>query len=72
MVVSFINSSLVAACDTEAPAPQKEVGMTLSLSSTALREGAKIPVEYTCEGQDVSPFIAWSEAPQKTQACADS
>lgn len=44
--------------------------MTLSLSSTVFREGERIPVKYTCEGQDISPPLAWGEPPEKTQAFA--
>lgn len=44
--------------------------MTLSLSSTAFKDGDKIPVRYTCEGQDISPPLAWGEPPEKTQAFA--
>ena len=44
--------------------------MTLSLSSTAFKEGSKIPVKYTCDGQDISPPLVWGEPSQKTQAFA--
>jgi len=42
----------------------------LSLSSTAFQDGEKIPAKYACDGQDVSPPLAWSEPPQGTQAFA--
>jgi hypothetical protein len=39
----------------------KEVSsMTLSLTSPVFAEGGEIPMRYTCEGQDVSPPLAWS------------
>ena len=44
--------------------------MTVSVSSTAFKEVDKIPVKYTCDGQDISPPLVWSEPPQKTQSCA--
>jgi len=44
--------------------------MVLSLSSTAFKGGEIIPVKYTCEGQDVSPPLMWSELPQGTQSLA--
>ena len=44
--------------------------MTLSLSSTGFKEGDKIPVKYTCDGEDISLPITWGEPPQKTQAFA--
>ena len=44
--------------------------MALSLSSIAFQGGERIPVKYTCEGQDVSPPLIWSEPPQGTQSLA--
>ena len=38
--------------------------MTLKLVSSAFTEGGAIPKKYTCEGQDVSPPLAWSGVPQ--------
>ena len=32
--------------------------MTFALTSTAFAEGAPIPVQYTCDGADVSPPLA--------------
>ena len=70
LAVLTLFSSTVVACARQAPAPQKEVEMTLPLSSTAFKQGDKIPVKYTCDGQDISPPLAWGEPPQKTQAFA--
>lgn len=36
---------------------------TLSLESSAFRNGAAIPRRYTCDGANVSPALAWSGAP---------
>jgi Raf kinase inhibitor-like YbhB/YbcL family protein len=44
--------------------------MTLSLTSPAFAEGGEIPTRYTCEGQDVSPPLAWSEPPSGTRSLA--
>lgn len=52
-------SSTMVACAGEAP--EKEVEMTISVSSTAFQEGDKIPVKYTCDGQDISPPLVWGE-----------
>ena len=54
----------------EEPATQKEVEVRLSLSSTAFKEEDKIPVKYTCDGQNISPPLVWSEPPQATKAFA--
>jgi Raf kinase inhibitor-like YbhB/YbcL family protein len=67
LAILIVISSMVA-CAREAPVAQKEVEMTLSLSSTAFKEGDKIPAKYTCDGQDISPLLTWGEPPQLTQA----
>jgi Raf kinase inhibitor-like YbhB/YbcL family protein len=41
-----------------------EESMTLRLSSPAFTDGGRIPVKYTCEGEDVSPPLAWEGAPE--------
>ena len=44
--------------------------MTLSLSSSAFPDGGSIPAQYTCEGNDVSPPLAWSGVPPGTKSLA--
>lgn len=44
--------------------------MVLEVSSPAFQDGDRIPAKYTCEGQDVSPLLAWSEPPVGTQSLA--
>jgi Raf kinase inhibitor-like YbhB/YbcL family protein len=39
-----------------------------TLTSSALAEGGSIPRRFTCDGEDVSPDITWSGAPEATQA----
>lgn len=50
--------------------PLKEGEMALTVSSSAFKEGDRIPAKYTCQGQDVSPPLAWSEPPAGTQSVA--
>ncbi len=40
------------------------------LSSNAFAEGERIPVQYTCEGEDISPELTWTNPPEGTQAYA--
>ena len=56
--------STVVACGPKAPLPAKEGEMALSISSTAFKEGDKIPVNYTCDGQDIQS--EWLEADRLT------
>jgi Raf kinase inhibitor-like YbhB/YbcL family protein len=44
--------------------------MALTLSSSAFNPGDKIPSKYTCEGDDVSPPLSFSGAPQGTKSYA--
>jgi Raf kinase inhibitor-like YbhB/YbcL family protein len=66
MALSFT----VVACTGEAPALRNEVEMTWSLSSAAFQEGDRIPAKYTCDGQNISPPLAWSEPVPETRALA--
>jgi Raf kinase inhibitor-like YbhB/YbcL family protein len=44
--------------------------MTLQITSTAFAADAAIPARYTCEGDDVSPPLAWTGAPAGTRSLA--
>ena len=41
-----------------------------SLASAAFEPSSAIPVEYTCDGSDVSPPLEWSSPPDGTRAFA--
>jgi Raf kinase inhibitor-like YbhB/YbcL family protein len=42
--------------------------MALMLVSPAIPPGGDIPAQYTCDGADISPPLAWSGVPQGTQS----
>jgi Raf kinase inhibitor-like YbhB/YbcL family protein len=42
----------------------------MKLSSPAFTDGGVIPPRFTCDGQDVSPPLAWTEVPDGTAAFA--
>ena len=44
--------------------------MTIQLTSSVFAEGEFIPAKYTCDGEDVSPPLEWSGAPDGTAAFA--
>jgi Raf kinase inhibitor-like YbhB/YbcL family protein len=44
--------------------------MTLKLTSLAFRHGGEIPAKYTCDGNDVSPPLAWSAVPANAKSLA--
>ncbi len=44
--------------------------MPLTLTSSAFADGGEMPKRYTCEGENVSPPLAWSGAPEGTRSFA--
>lgn len=42
----------------------------MQLTSTAFDQGGSIPSQYTGEGEDISPPLNWSDAPEGAQAFA--
>ncbi|MBT5202024.1 MAG: YbhB/YbcL family Raf kinase inhibitor-like protein [Gammaproteobacteria bacterium] len=42
----------------------------MQLTSTAFDQGGSIPSQYTGEGEDISPPLNWSDAPEDAQAFA--
>jgi hypothetical protein len=42
--------------------------MDFRLKIRAFEYGSKIPSKYTCEGEDVSPPIAWEDPPEGTES----
>lgn len=44
--------------------------MTLHLETSSFEPGGDIPVEFTCEGADLSPALRWSNAPEGTRSFA--
>lgn len=53
--------------DEEPLAPER---IEMKITSQAFRDGGTIPVKYTCYGEDISPELRWSGAPERTQSFA--
>lgn len=51
-------------------AQPEEKPMAMTLTSTAFNHGGAIPVRHTCDGEDVSPPLAWSGVPAGTKSLA--
>ncbi len=59
--------------DTPNPAATEVTTMSpapFSLVSTAFSDGGAIPSRFTCDGDDASPDLTWSGAPEGTQSLA--
>jgi Raf kinase inhibitor-like YbhB/YbcL family protein len=44
--------------------------MDIKITSTAFEEGGMIPRKYTCDGEDVSPPLAWTGVPEGAKTIA--
>ena len=44
--------------------------MTLSIASSAFKNGSPIPAVYTCKGDDTSPALSWNDPPSNTKSFA--
>jgi Raf kinase inhibitor-like YbhB/YbcL family protein len=43
---------------------------TLTLKSPSFQKGQTIPVQYTCDGKNISPKVSWSHVPDGTKTIA--
>jgi Raf kinase inhibitor-like YbhB/YbcL family protein len=60
--------SLLASC--QAPAVDTSNAIKFKLSSSAFEDSGLIPQKFTCQGENTSPELNWSEAPANTQSFA--
>ena len=70
LIIGLVFALLSAACQ---PSPAIDPGgnaLIFKLDSPAFTEGTTIPVDYSCDGQDKSPELRWSEAPANTRSFA--
>jgi Raf kinase inhibitor-like YbhB/YbcL family protein len=60
---------VVVAC-LRANVTKEEATVKLELTSPAFKEGEAIPTKHTCDGDDVSPPLKWSDAPSGAKSLA--
>lgn len=61
-----LGSLLLLALACQAPSPTPPPAQ-MRLTSPAFSHGETIPTRYTCDGEDVSPPLAWAEVPPGTR-----
>jgi len=71
----FVLVIILSSCSsTDAETPTQisvtEAAMSMEFKSDAFASGQSIPAKYTCTGKNISPSLAWSNAPAGTQSLA--
>lgn len=71
VVAALVAGCLVVACTApgseEARPDLDEVPESIAVTSAAFEDGAALPVRFTCDGQDLSPPLSWSDVPDDTE-----
>ena len=61
---------LLAGCSGEPKEPDVSGPASINVTSTAFAEGDAIPRKFSCDGDNVSPPLAWSGVPSSASALA--
>lgn len=72
-VAAVLGTALLAGCGLfgeEVTEPARTAPATLALTSPAFQDGAAVPRRFTCDGDNVSPPLAWTGVPDDARALA--
>lgn len=61
---------LLAGCSAAQETPAAPSSGNMKITSGAFADGQTIPVEYTCDGADANPALAWKGVPEGAQSLA--
>ena len=53
-----------ASDDSASPEPQDITDGGMTITSPAFEDGDTIPLDFTCDGRNVNPALAWTEVPE--------
>ena len=70
MTNRLLASLILIACGHQNPEAAPAGAAKLAVTSSAFAANGEIPSVHTCQGNDVSPPLAWSGAPGKTKSFA--
>lgn len=69
--VLFLALPIVLLCSCQGsrtPSSVTSGAKKMDVTSTAFKEGGDIPRQYTCDGDDISPPLAWTGTPSDTKS----
>jgi Raf kinase inhibitor-like YbhB/YbcL family protein len=69
-VLVCLAASVVGCQSASTPAAEGETSMALQVTSPAFSEGEAIPKKHSCDGEDLSPALAWSGVPEGMKSLA--
>ncbi|MFC1850666.1 YbhB/YbcL family Raf kinase inhibitor-like protein [candidate division CSSED10-310 bacterium] len=64
------NNTAATATPTVAPTATPTASTGFQITSSAFNTGGDIPTKYTCDGEDISPPLAWANPPEGVQSYA--
>jgi Raf kinase inhibitor-like YbhB/YbcL family protein len=70
MLQRLVRIAVLAGIAGLAIATTSYAGRGMQINSSAFSDGGKIPRMYTCQGEDISPPLAWKAVPAKTRSLA--
>lgn len=65
-LAAMVAATMLAAACGRTDGTDAGDGATLAISSTAVADGDDIPIEFTCDGDDVAPDLTWADVPVDT------
>ena len=68
-ILFFIFDSFICTA-TDTGTQIMDSNRSITLTSSAFKEGEMIPQSHTCEGKNISPDLSWSSLPEKAQSIA--
>jgi Raf kinase inhibitor-like YbhB/YbcL family protein len=69
-VVPVVIAVLVLGACSSGEQPTPDVRETIEVSSPVLEEGGRVPTRFTCDGEDLSPPLAWAGIPENVAELA--
>ena len=70
LVLAFLAASCGTRSHTERTGDENMGAPKIQVKSTSFDARASIPAQYTCDGRDVSPPLAWAAGPPRTAGYA--